>query len=420
MRGVATPCLSPAARRSTFGPLMPSTSFDPTHALRTVDPRRLGICTGEDDRIVDVNEAFERLSGFSRDEIVRGAIAADLISPTEWQMAPESSALSARRHGFCRPLLRQLVRRDGRRIDILISGAVTTEAPRRWLCFVVDVSAMAQNLGAAAASTLGLPPLGRHLREAPPLLVHDAPCTSAPSVETAAVTQRALLAAVLDAAPTGALVLGLHAQALHATPAACRSLGVAALHVLGQRWRDLVHPDDRAALDARLLLLLGGRRCDDDPPLATRWLHGHGHWHELDVQPVLIPEPTDCAVVLHLHDRAALRAAGQELQLEAAVRRARAEETTGCAELRYSLELDCLSAQGDAVAGLCRAVGVADADALARCWAASLALVRQGYETCWSVEGEGEATFLCRGIPLRSRTGALTGLLVMARRLAER
>jgi len=389
-------------------------SFDPMRVLGALASQEIGVCIGEGTRLVSVNDAFERISGCTRDALLHGAVDAALLLPTEWHGEDDTAARFAHRHGYSRPYLRQLRRPDGSQVDIIIINAIAATSPLCWVCCVVDVSALAHDLGTAARASLGLPPRERRGLDATSRIVAESPTVAAPVAATMPAL-RPMLAAVLDGSPTGALLLNASAEAVHATPAACTVLGQSMAQLVGLRWRDLVHPADLTLLDARLLVLLGGQRADAVPPLTMRWRHARGVWHEIDVQPVLIPDAPDCLAVLHLHDRTPVLLAERSAQQSDAVRRAVIAQAPGHAVVHFDLALRCISAEGEGLETLCAAAGVPEAGQLSRAWGLRLGTVREGYDDAWTVMAPDVPTLYCTGTAMRDSRGVMTGVLLVAR-----
>lgn len=104
-----------------------------------------GVISGEFDRIVEVNDAFLNLIGYSRDDLLAGL--------PHWQAltAPEGLALDELAHeeslqsGACTPYEKELIARDGRRVPVLVVTAVLKLAPFRWISFVQDLRDRDQN-----------------------------------------------------------------------------------------------------------------------------------------------------------------------------------------------------------------------------------------------------------------------------------
>ena len=100
-----------------------------------------GIVSGEFDRIMEANDAFLNMVGYSREEfIAEGLQWADVV-------APESLALHERAYeegllqGACTPFEMEYIRRDRGRVRVLVASALLPPSPFRWITFVQDLTA---------------------------------------------------------------------------------------------------------------------------------------------------------------------------------------------------------------------------------------------------------------------------------------
>lgn len=106
---------------------------------RLFDANIIGIITGQEDRILQANDAFLDMIGYSRDELERGGIDWPELTPPEWRATDAAAGVTAFRTGVSGPLEKQYVHRDGRRVWVRIAGAVVEWEPYRWVCFVEDI-----------------------------------------------------------------------------------------------------------------------------------------------------------------------------------------------------------------------------------------------------------------------------------------
>jgi PAS domain S-box-containing protein len=92
------------------------------------------------ERIVEANDAFLDLIGYSRQELQAGAIHWAGITPPEFAEADARALLELRETGVVRPFEKEYLRKDGSRVPVVIGGAITEQAPLEWTCFVIDES----------------------------------------------------------------------------------------------------------------------------------------------------------------------------------------------------------------------------------------------------------------------------------------
>jgi PAS domain S-box-containing protein len=98
-----------------------------------------GIVTGEFDRIREANDAFLELIGYGRDDLHAGRVKWPDLTPSEYADLDEFAHEEGLRFGACTPFEKQLVRRDGSRIPVLVATAVLKLSPFRWITFVQDL-----------------------------------------------------------------------------------------------------------------------------------------------------------------------------------------------------------------------------------------------------------------------------------------
>jgi len=100
----------------------------------------IGILFGHvDGRVFDANDALLRMIGYSREELERGELAWNRITPPEYLPRDAEGVAEAREHGSCTPYEKEYLHRDGTRIPILV-GHVLEEPDRvRSVAFVLDM-----------------------------------------------------------------------------------------------------------------------------------------------------------------------------------------------------------------------------------------------------------------------------------------
>jgi len=99
-----------------------------------------GIVSGEFDHIPEANDTFLGLVGYSREDLLAGRLVWHDLTPTEYMALDEFAYEEALRFGACTPFEKELIRKDGTRIQVLVTTAVLKLSPFRWITFVTDVS----------------------------------------------------------------------------------------------------------------------------------------------------------------------------------------------------------------------------------------------------------------------------------------
>jgi len=98
-----------------------------------------GIVSGEFERIPEANDAFLELVGYSREDLQAGRLRWPDLTPPEFLALDELAHEEGLRFGACTPFEKELVRKDGTRIPVLIATAVLKLSPFRWITFVQDL-----------------------------------------------------------------------------------------------------------------------------------------------------------------------------------------------------------------------------------------------------------------------------------------
>ncbi len=98
-----------------------------------------GIVSGEFDRIPEANDAFLDLVGYSRDDLHAGRLHWPDLTPPEYLALDELAHEEGLRFGACTPFEKELIRKDGTRVPVLVATAVLKLSPFRWITFVQDL-----------------------------------------------------------------------------------------------------------------------------------------------------------------------------------------------------------------------------------------------------------------------------------------
>jgi len=110
----------------------------------TAETMIAGIVSGEFDRIPEANDAFLELIGYSREDLLNGSLHWPELTPPEYFALDELAHEEGLRFGACTPFEKELIRKDGTRIPVLVATAVLKLSPFRWISFIQDLSVGAQ------------------------------------------------------------------------------------------------------------------------------------------------------------------------------------------------------------------------------------------------------------------------------------
>ena len=98
-----------------------------------------GVVSGEFDRVPEVNDAFLELIGYKRDDVTSGRMSWPDLTPAEYAPLDELAHEEGLRYGACTPFQKELIRKDGVRVPVLVTTAVLKLSPFRWITFVQDL-----------------------------------------------------------------------------------------------------------------------------------------------------------------------------------------------------------------------------------------------------------------------------------------
>ena len=98
-----------------------------------------GIVSGEFDRVPEANDAFLELVGYGRDDLASGRLSWPDLTPPEFCALDELAHEEGLRFGACTPYEKELIRKDGTRVPVLVATAVLKLSPFRWITFVQDL-----------------------------------------------------------------------------------------------------------------------------------------------------------------------------------------------------------------------------------------------------------------------------------------
>ena len=108
---------------------------------RLVESNIIGIFIwGLDDRIIDANEAFLRIVGYSRDDLVSGRLRWRELTPAEWRDADDRRVAELKATGIAQPYEKEYFRKSGGRVPVLIGVATFEGRQDEGVGFVVDLT----------------------------------------------------------------------------------------------------------------------------------------------------------------------------------------------------------------------------------------------------------------------------------------
>jgi PAS domain S-box-containing protein len=109
---------------------------------RLVDANIIGVATCDaEGRILDANDAYLDLLGYSRDDLTSDRLRWRELTPPEWQAVSRHAVAEIDSTGRCTPFEKEYFRKDGSRVPILLASAAIDESKSQIVGFVLDLSA---------------------------------------------------------------------------------------------------------------------------------------------------------------------------------------------------------------------------------------------------------------------------------------
>jgi PAS domain S-box-containing protein len=108
---------------------------------RLVDANIIGVMIADlDGPIIEANDAFLHIVGYSRDDLVAGRVRWTALMPAEWHAATQRAIAEIRATGRCDTYQKEYLRKDGSRVPVLVGGAAFEDTRTQWVSFVLDLT----------------------------------------------------------------------------------------------------------------------------------------------------------------------------------------------------------------------------------------------------------------------------------------
>jgi PAS domain S-box-containing protein len=112
-----------------------------TKIRRLVDANIIGIVIYDfEGGIIEANDAFLDMLGYSRDELTSGSVRWKDLTPAEWRAASERAVAQIRATGSCELLEKEYIRKDDSRVPVLVAGAAFEQTRNHAISFVLDLT----------------------------------------------------------------------------------------------------------------------------------------------------------------------------------------------------------------------------------------------------------------------------------------
>ncbi|WP_249155598.1 trifunctional serine/threonine-protein kinase/ATP-binding protein/sensor histidine kinase [Bradyrhizobium japonicum] len=108
---------------------------------RLVDANIIGIFVWDPDgRIMDANEAFLRIIGYGRDDLISGQLRWRDLTPAEWRAADDRRVADLEATGITQPYEKEYFLKSGGRVPVLVGAATFGGRHDQGVAFVVDLT----------------------------------------------------------------------------------------------------------------------------------------------------------------------------------------------------------------------------------------------------------------------------------------
>ena len=106
-----------------------------------VNSNIIGIITRQlEGRILEANDAFLRMVGYDREDLVAGRMLWTELTPPEWRDRAERAVAEVKMTGTAQPLEKEYFRKDGSRVPVLVGAATFEEGGNEGVAFVLDLT----------------------------------------------------------------------------------------------------------------------------------------------------------------------------------------------------------------------------------------------------------------------------------------
>ncbi|WP_323047340.1 AAA family ATPase [Paraburkholderia sp.] len=108
---------------------------------RLVDANIIGVFFGDlAGNATEANDAFLRIIGYTRQDLLSGNINWAGMTPPEYRTADARHVEELQRTGTCQPFEKEYIRKDGRRVPVMVGSAILEGSQEKGLAFVLDLT----------------------------------------------------------------------------------------------------------------------------------------------------------------------------------------------------------------------------------------------------------------------------------------
>jgi PAS domain S-box-containing protein len=108
---------------------------------RLVDANIIGIMIwAVDGRIIEANQAFFDMLGYSREDLISGQLRWTELTPAEWRDADDQAITELKVAGIVQPREKEYFRKDGSRVPVLLGATTFGDKQDEGVAFVLDLT----------------------------------------------------------------------------------------------------------------------------------------------------------------------------------------------------------------------------------------------------------------------------------------
>jgi PAS domain S-box-containing protein len=108
---------------------------------RLVESNIIGIIIWDlEGRIIEANQAFLDMLGYSREDLISGRLQRTELTPAQWRDADDRAIAELKAAGSVQPREKEYFRKDGSRVPVLVGAANLEGTQEEGVAFVLDLS----------------------------------------------------------------------------------------------------------------------------------------------------------------------------------------------------------------------------------------------------------------------------------------
>ena len=111
----------------------------PVRQTPSTDSTIVGVVSGEFDQIVEVNDRFLKIVGYSREDLLAGRLWWLDLTPPKCFPLDELAQEELLQFGTCAPFEKELIHKSGNRVPVLVVTASLKLSPFRWITFIQEL-----------------------------------------------------------------------------------------------------------------------------------------------------------------------------------------------------------------------------------------------------------------------------------------